>query len=343
MDVIVNEIFKSVVANEFLIKKCVGAFDQGFDYVYVTNEKGQFLGQAVTRDAIRKYFEHGTDCLVNVQAIEIDDVDWQKRSNEIVDYFSQFKTKYQFMAITYHDRIVATVHTEHKAGNTGISLDNYWKKCAVLIDIREFSIENNIDEYFISSIEHPALLQFYQKFLPFVEIRTLGTEDVMNILNDKNKLLVYGADIYPEGNKMSFEQMRNALKQKWDERMFQTIQVYDTEIPLLPEKCSWTKKMIEVFDRGHNSIYRIDEEGRMIGIQQRASFSAAARQFFMETCKIDREYRFIEYETNKDETVIKKEAGEIIWENITCGEVPVLDNDRKVIKTAPPCHAISIL
>ena len=218
MDVIVNENFKSVVANEFLIKKCVGAFDQGFDYVYVTNEKGQFLGQAVTRDAIRKYFEHGIDCLVNVQAIEIDDMEWQKKNDELIDYFSQSTPYYKFMPIIYHDSIVANVHVENNAGKEKVSLENYWEKNADLNNIRGFSIENGIDEYFISSIEHPALLQFYQKFLPFVEIRILDVKDLMNILRDKNKLLVYGADIYPEGNKMRFEQLRNALKQEWDER-----------------------------------------------------------------------------------------------------------------------------
>lgn len=302
-------------------KACIRLFDMGFPQIYLTNAAGIFLNYSITSHSMKNSYVNG-NFLQNTTALEIGNVDWRKSVRKISDSYQQFHEQcpeIQNIPVTAHGKLIAWIHPKKTEDEGGGTLQGDFQS------LNYFLFDNKIDTLYLSSLANPKMRELYQRFAPGIRMRILEENELEQVLHGQGKLLVYGTDLYPDGNKLSIDELEAGMVNVTVDLSTKEI-VIEHKWASLSASYSGYKKVIELYDQGHYTIYRENEDGNFYGAQCLHNF----RDHFLDGNFQIWNNLFVDFHENQD--VLKKNLLKMFWGRAAF-ELAVLKN-RRVVATA---------
>lgn len=130
-----------------------------------------------------------------------------------------------------------------------------------------------LDKIYISSLEHPDLKAFYSVWQRRLPLELLNNNNISEALKGEESLLIYGADVYPPCNKMSIWDFQNMIFHHWVDKKRDWV-IFSEDFATIWEKnLHHTAEIVRLFDKGHQSVAVIDEDGNFKGVVLTTTFA----------------------------------------------------------------------
>ena len=120
---------------------------------------------------------------------------------------------------------------------------------------------NELDKIYISSLEHPDILDFYRVWKGRLPLEILNANNISKALAGENTLLIYGADVYPDCPKIGIEMFWYSCVEHWIEKKVSWTLLKTDFASITKSQLNRLDCQIRLFDQGYQSIAVMDENG----------------------------------------------------------------------------------
>ena len=234
---------------------CIEEFDSGRNNVYILDENGNYSGFAVTKNSFKRIWHNIDDSIVNVPSIQ-SSLDNQQKLQQVIQIFNKYPNLNEIPLID-NNQINAVVTKNLPKQPQGFIWSN-------IKDIYLSPDMHNYNKIYLSSLENKDIFDFYREWNSRLPLIPLSNDNVINAVHDENNLLIYSEDIFPDGNKLSINELWNklilyALKQMTNfcyiSQEYAVVNIKDVGNRAL---------FIQNFDKGYYAVSVVDDNNNFI-------------------------------------------------------------------------------